>query len=406
MTDRRRRVAIAYDCLFPFTVGGGERQYRAFAESLARSGYDVDYLTADQGAGAPLTAPDFDVVTVSPALRLYDENGVRRTGTAVVFALRLGWALLRRRRRYGTVVVSGLPALNVLTARAALLGSGTTLVVDYLEVWGRRQWAEYAGRAVGALAWAAQRLAVALTPVATCHSALTAGRLRAEGFRGTLLRSPGLIDDDAAPEPRAGAAAEPSYVVYVGRHIPDKQVESIPAAVAVARRTIPGLRLVILGSGPSTSDVRAAVGAADAAAWTELPGFVSEDDLRRIVGGAAAVVNPSRREGYGLVVVEAARHGVPVVLVEDPDNAATELVEPGTNGAVAASPAPGPLGDAIAEVVLAGPALRDRTREWYDRARRERTIDATIRQLLEVVDPGRSAVQQQPQEVPGGDPRD
>ncbi len=38
-------IAIAYDCLFPFTTGGGERQYRAFAEEMTRRGRDVDYLT-------------------------------------------------------------------------------------------------------------------------------------------------------------------------------------------------------------------------------------------------------------------------------------------------------------------------------------------------------------------------
>lgn len=406
MTNRRTSFAIAYDCLFPFTVGGGERQYRAFAESLARAGFDVDYLTADQGSGDELTAEDFRVVPISPVLDLYDENGVRRTASAIAFAVRLGGALLRRRRRYGTVMVSGLPALNVLAARAALVGSGTTLVVDYLEVWGRRQWTEYAGRIVGTLAWTAQRLAVALTPVATCHSALTAGRLRAEGFRGTLLRSPGLIDGGTDPEEQGRSAAKPPYVVYVGRHIPDKRVETIPAAVAEARRTIPELRLVILGSGPSTSDVRAAVTAVDGASWTELPGFVDEDDLHRIIAGAAGVVNPSRREGYGLIVVEAARHGVPAVLVEDPNNAASELIESGTNGVVAASVDPGELGDAITQVVLAGPALRERTRVWYDRARRERTIDATIQQLLSVVDPSHSHAQQLPQDAPGGDPRD
>ena len=39
------------------------------------------------------------------------------------------------------------------------------------------------------------------------------------------------------------------------------------------------------------------------------------------------MVLPSRREGYGLVVVEAAARGVPSVA--DPDNAATELVQEG-----------------------------------------------------------------------------
>ena len=41
------------------------------------------------------------------------------------------------------------------------------------------------------------------------------------------------------------------------------------------------------------------------------------------------MVPPSRREGYGLVVVEAAARGVPSVVVADPDNAATELVQEG-----------------------------------------------------------------------------
>ena len=44
---------------------------------------------------------------------------------------------------------------------------------------------------------------------------------------------------------------------------------------------------------------------------------------------------PSRREGYGLVVVEACAAGTPSVVVADPDNAATELIEEGVNGFVA-----------------------------------------------------------------------
>lgn len=406
MIARSRRIAVAYDCLFPHTKGGGERQYRAFAEQLARRGYEVDYLTADQGDGEPLSAPDFAVTTISPALRLYDAEGVRRTSAALTFALRLWWALVRRRRDYGTVIVSGLPALNVLAARAALVGSRTRLVADYLEVWGRAQWIEYTGALIGTIAWAVQRCAIALTPVATCHSALTAARLRAEGFRGILLRSPGLIDGATAARGEASPAADPPYAVYVGRHIPDKRVESLPGAVSHARSSIPGLRLVVLGSGPSSTAVRRAIEDADAHEWVELPGFVSDEELDRIVARAACVVNPSRREGYGLVVVEAARHGVPVVLVEDPGNAATELIEADTNGLTASSMNAESLGDAIAQVISRGPALRTRTHEWYETARRERTIEQTIDQLLGVVDPGGMSTQLQPKDAPGGDSRD
>lgn len=380
-----RRIAVAYDCLFPYTTGGGERQYTAFAEDIARRGRSVDYLTARQWDGPAPQKHGFRVVEATGRLRLYTPDGVRRTPAALAFAWGLFRTLLRRRRDYDAVIVSALPVLNVFAARAALLGSRTTVIADYLEVWPRRQWLEYAGRITGTVAWVLQRLAIALTPVATCHSQLSARRLRAEGMRGPLLVSPGLIE--AAGEARgATPAAEPPFVLYAGRHIPDKRVEALPAAVAHARTRVPGLRLVVLGDGPSTPEVKAAVAQADGSAWTELPGFVSQERLDELMSSAAVLVNPSRREGYGLVVVESASHSTPVVLVEDEGNASTELVEPGRNGYVAPGASPVELGDAIADAVLGGADLREKTSDWYREAVQTRTIPRTIDQILACAD--------------------
>ncbi|MEH3088062.1 MAG: glycosyltransferase [Microbacterium arborescens] len=379
----RRPVAIAYDCLFPYTTGGGERQYRAFAEAMIDRGRPVEYLTARQWDDAHVPAERFAVRTVTGRLRLYDAEGVRRSAAAVRFAAGLFAGLVRRRRSYDAVLVSGLPVLNVFAARLALVGSRTPLAVDFLEVWGRHQWVDYAGQTMGNVAWGLQRLAIALTPIATCHSQLSARRLRAEGFRRELVVSPGLIDDRSAPPATtATAPSDPPVVLYAGRHIADKRVESIPAAVAYARRTTPDLRLVILGSGPQSPAVDAAITAVHGESWTDRPGFVSEGELAELMASATALVNPSRREGYGLVVVEAAATGTPVVLVDGESNAATELVRPGVNGAIAQSAEAESLGAAIAEVVAAGDDLRARTREWYSQAIRTRTIGRTVDGIL------------------------
>lgn len=377
-------VAIAYDCLFPYTTGGGERQYRAFATELAGRGLTVDYLTARQWTGAAPEEPGFRVVAATGPLRLYSADGVRRSTAAAAFAWGLFRTLRRRRHRYDAVIVSALPVLNVFAARAALAGTRTTLIADYLEVWRRPQWIRYAGRATGTLAWFLQRLAIALTPVATAHSQLSAGRLRAEGLRGRLLVSPGLIEG-GGPEPETRDAASPPFVLYVGRHIPDKRVECLPAAVAVARERIPDLRLVILGEGPSAPEVRAAIQAADGDGWTDLPGFVSQERLDELMATAACLVNPSRREGYGLVVVESAARGTPVVLVADEGNASTELIEAGRNGHVAASAAPRDLGDAIGRTVTGAGALRRSTSDWYREALATRTIRRTIDAIVDTV---------------------
>ncbi|MDZ8274544.1 glycosyltransferase family 4 protein [Microbacterium aquimaris] len=370
------KLVIAYDCIFPATTGGGERQYRAFAEEFADLGYEVEYLTAEQEI--PREDLTFAVTTIAPRLRLYDDDGVRSSVAAVRFA----WGLfraLRRRRGEDVAIVSGLPLLNVLAARAALLGSRTRLIIDYLEVWGRPQWVEYAGRAKGNLAWIVQRVALWATPTATCHSDLSARRLRSEGYRGKLLISPGLISG-ASNTVFSAEATTPPYALYAGRHIADKRVETIPAAVQVARRQIPELQLVILGSGPHTPIVAGAVEEVDDG-WCSMPGFVDQQRLDELMAGAACLINPSRREGYGLVVVEAAGHGTPVVLVEHPGNAAIELVESGVNGHVASDDSPDALAEAIIRTVRGGSALRQSSREWFEHAIRHRTIGATVRAI-------------------------
>lgn len=374
-------VAVAYDCLFPYSTGGGERQYRAFAEELAAEGRTVDYLTSVQWPGPPPSEDGFRIIPVCGRLSLYKSDGVRRIPAALRYAAGLFRALLARRGRYDAVIVSGLPVFNVFAARLALLGSGTKLVVDYLEVWHRRQWIEYTGVTTGTIAWMLQRAAIFATPIATCHSQLTARRLRDEGLRTDPLVSPGLIDAELDVED-ISPATMPPYVLYAGRHIPDKRVEALPAAVAEARRHVPDLRLVILGTGPSAPAVRSAVKGADGDAWTDLPGFVDEEELRTLMHGALCLANPSRREGYGLVVVEANAHGTPAVLVAGEGNAATELVEDGVNGYVAASISPGDLAQAIRRVADSGDDLRRSSRDWYDDAVRTRTIRSTVKGIV------------------------
>jgi glycosyltransferase involved in cell wall biosynthesis len=71
-----------------------------------------------------------------------------------------------------------------------------------------------------------------------------------------------------------------------------------------------------------------------------MPGYLAEDDLARVVAGAAALVFPSWYEGFGLPALEALACGTPVVASDLPalrevlgDQA--ELVPPGDAAALA-----------------------------------------------------------------------
>ena len=383
------RIAVAFDCFYPASTGGGERQYRLFAETFAAAGWEVDYLTRRQWDGPAPQVPGVEVVAVSGPTRLYDAQGTRRPVASLAFAWGLVRHLLRHRGRYDAVLVSALPAVNVPAARLGLLGTRTALCSDFLEVWRPEQWREYSGPVVGRVAAAVQRAAVRLSPWVSAHSRMNGDRLVAEGARRPPLVSPGLIH--GVEHLRfAPTAAQPPTVVFVGRHIADKRVESIPAALVEARRTLPGLRAVVLGEGPSRAHVQAEVDRLGLQDVVDLPGFVPQEEMERVVREAAVLVNPSRREGYGLVVVEACAAGTPVVLVDAPDNASVELVVDGVNGFVAPSTSPADLGRAIVAAVEGGDALRASARAWFEESARTRTAEAAARAILEALGPNRT----------------
>ena len=93
---------------------------------------------------------------------------------------------------------------------------------------------------------------------------------------------------------------------------------------------------------------------------------------------------PSRREGYGLIVVEASAAGTPAIVVREPDNASVELVEDGVNGFVSASAAPGDLADAIVRVHEGGEELRRSTREWFAANARRLSLESSLETMLSV----------------------
>ena len=125
----------------------------------------------------------------------------------------------------------------------------------------------------------------------------------------------------------------------------------------------------------------AAIESGGLGAEVSAPGFVDQEVLDDAIARAICLVLPSRREGYGLVVVEAAARGTPSVVVEGDDNAALELVEEGVNGAVAASVAPDDLAGAIERVHRSGVELRVSTAKWY----RENAERFSLRRSLEIV---------------------
>jgi glycosyltransferase involved in cell wall biosynthesis len=370
------RICLVYDCLFPWTVGGAERWYRNLAERLAAAGHEVTYVTMRQwDAGDEPRIPGVEVVAAGPRMALYSGPGQRRIAPPLVFGAGVLWWLARNGRRFDVVHTASFPYFSLLAAAVVRPVGRFRLVVDWHELWTRGYWRDYLGPVGGWIGWTVQKLCVRVRQRAFCFAQLTAGRLRAEGLNGEVTV---LEGEYAGPlEPTGPLPAEP-VVVFAGRQIPEKNAPAAVEAIALARERVPGLRGVIFGDGPDNAAVRELVAARGLGDVVEVPGFVDHDVLDRALASALCLLHPSRREGYGLVVVESAAAGVPVVLAAHPDNAATELVEYGVNGFVAPDDSPQALADAIVRVHERGDALRASTADWFARNAPRLSLDASL----------------------------
>jgi glycosyltransferase involved in cell wall biosynthesis len=356
------RICLVYDCLFPHTVGGAERWYRGLAERLADAGHEVTYLTLRQWErGEDPGVAGVNVVVAGPRMALYDARGHRRILPPLVFGAGVLWHLLRHGRRYDVVHTCSFPYFSLLAAAIVAPLRRFRIGVDWFEVWSRSYWNEYLGRA-GMLGWLVQRLCARVPQRAFCFSRLYAQRLRDEGLAGEVTMLAGAYEGPL--EPATVHPAEP-FVVFAGRHIPEKRVPVIVPAIAALRSRLPDLRALILGDGPEREEVKRQVAARGLQHVIDVPGFVATDAVEDALSRALCMLLPSRREGYGLVVVEAAARGTPSVVVTGPDNAAVELISAGENGFVAPTDSPEDLAAAIWAVHEAGPVLRKSTSDWF-----------------------------------------
>lgn len=115
---------------------------------------------------------------------------------------------------------------------------------------------------------------------------------------------------------------------------------------------VPEARLIAVGAGPGLEEVRREAAASPVSSHIEVRGFVPEEEIESIWAEVSVFAMPSRAEGFGLVYVEAMRHGLPVVAsVHD---AAPEINLEGETGYNVDLDRPGELGDRVIRL------LRDR----------------------------------------------
>lgn len=376
----------------PLLVGGLGRHVHALAEAAARAGHQVTVLTRHPGAPGSTPVPGSAGV-VGPVA--YDEmvGGVRVVRVPQDPSLLrfedelLAWtmALNHALTRAGLAVCAQDPP-DVVHAHDWLVAHAATTLKHHLGVplvatlhateAGRHQgwlpgplnrsihsvewWLTYEARRVIAcsdyMRWEVTRL-FDLPPD------------KVDVVPNGVDPRPWQVRADRVAAARRRWAGDGPLLAFSGRLVYEKGVQDLLAALPRLRRRHPGLRLVVAGRGPCTDDLQAQARRLRLGRAVTFAGFVPDASLAELVAAADCAVVPSRYEPFGLVALEAAAAGTPVVAAAA--GGLREIVRDRETGLAFPAGDPGGLAAAVDEVLTDQVLARRLARQARAVVRRE-----------------------------------
>lgn len=344
--------------------GGSERYVQHVAAGLAGRGDRVTICcSAYRGA---------------PADETVDGVRFRRRGNDLTVYLYALLFLLRRRSAIDLVVdvQNGLPFFSRLIVRCPVI-----VLVHHLH---REQWRIVFGPVVGRIGWWIESTLAPLVYRGCRYVTVSESTRGGLAGLGVPAARTAVVHNGMEPAPpRAAEPAEQPLLVVVSRLAPHKRLEHAVDAVARLRGRWPGLRLELVGQGPWLRALRDHAERRGVADRVVFRGWIGEAAKHEVLDRAWLHLCPSVREGWGIVVLEAAAHGVPTVAYRSAGGVA-ESVWHGRTGLLADDGVDAFVGQV--DALLAGDQLRASMSEQCRQRALEYTWDGTAAAFAELVD--------------------
>lgn len=288
--------------------GGSERYLERVGAELAARGSRVTLLTAGYpGAPRKQMRDGMLILRAGGRLSVYP----RALGTMLAARLHRGRLAGGLRAPYRPDVVvdtqNGVPFFARL-----VVGAPTVVLVHHCH---REQW-PVAGPVLARIGWWIEsrvsprlhrrnRYVTVSEPSANELVALGVDRARISVVRNGIDPIPaGIEPSEAGPGLR---------LIAVSRLVPHKQIEDALAVLAGLVGDGIDAHLDVVGDGWWAERLRERTASLGIAGRVRFHGHVSEQRKHRLLAAADIHLMPSRKEGWGLAVVEAAQHGVPTI---------------------------------------------------------------------------------------------
>ena len=319
------KIAFIYDTAFPWVTGGAERRIYEISTRLSNRGHDVHIFslgywmnTKEFSSQKTIKYNGITYHSVGKPMDLYTKNNTRSIKEALYFARCI--LTNAKLKEFDIVDCQGFPYFSCYTSK---IKHRKNLVITLHEVW-NDYWYEYLGK-LGIFGKIIEKRIFNLTKNFICVSQLTfENMLKNKCPENSTIIANGVNTQEIT---FINPSEEYKDIIFAGRLIPEKHVDLIINAISKVKKVHPQVKCKIIGNGPSETYLKSLTSSLDLENNIIFEDFYEDHEkLYSEIKSSSVLVLPSKREGFGIIVIEANACGVPVITLNDDMNAAKDLI--------------------------------------------------------------------------------
>lgn len=328
---KKMKIALVYDAIYPYIKGGGEKRFYEIGKRLAKKGHQVHLYGMKLWEGANVIKQNkMYLHGICKAKKLYTKEGRRSILQAIYFGFH---SMKLIKEDFDVIDCCGFPYFSLFACKLISIIKRKPLYATWLEVWGKNYWYEYIGWK-GYLGYIIEKLAVLMPDKIISISEHTTHKLKNElNSKKLTYTVPNGIEFDLIT--KIIPAKEKSDVIFAGRLISHKNIDILIKSIKLIKEKNPEIKSLIIGDGPEKKKLEELTRKLNLEKNIKFLGILeNHDDVYALMKSSKVFILPSTREGFGIVVIEANTCSIPVITIDQKDNAAKDLVKEGKNGFV------------------------------------------------------------------------
>ena len=324
------KIALIYDMIYPYTIGGAEVRNYSIAKRLAEQGHEVHLYGVKLWKGPDIIKKDgIFIHGVCRYQQKYNFKGNRSIFEPIKFSYYIFKSLIKE--KFDIIDCSAFPYFPAFSCKLYSILKNTPLIITWHEVW-RDYWYEYLGWK-GIFGVIIEKIVSKLTKNIVSVSNKTKNNLVKLGVDKKNIS---VVNNwvDIKEIEAIKKSKEEFDIIYAGRFMKHKNIDILIKSVYLAKKEFPDLKSVIIGDGPEKAKLKALTKRLKLDKNIKFMDFMLKEEVYGFMKSSKLFVLPSVLEGFGIIVIEANACGLPVITVKHERNASADLIKDYDNGFV------------------------------------------------------------------------